>query len=264
VPYLILPAGTAIDGEGRHAAPWPIVRSTGTEALRLLEEIRRNQPDVTPVIIGDREEALRLIDNYAFYTETPEHILATSAGLDCERWLEQREEELRENRGAGPASPPAQSFWRRLVDSGAPSTPSLFPRGPWPRGAAPNREIASLTHVLRHTPLPELFVALLPTREAWQAGAHTKFGGWNECPEAEVQVAFAKRWSDRHGASVVANTDDVLEFRVERPIGRREAAMAMAREQYLFCEDIVEQGVGTIDALAATLLGATVWYFWWD
>ena len=268
MPYSILPAGTAIDGEARHPSPWPIVHTTGTEALDLLQEIRRDDPDVTPVIIGDREDALSVIDNYASHTVTPRDIIAAAAGLDCERWLDEREREMRENIKALPAGPPEQSFWRRPSGFGAsskpPSVSALFPQGPWPTDAAPNREVSSLTNVLRRTPLPELYVALLPTREAWQAGAHTKFGGWNECPSPEVQVSFAKRWFGLHAASVVANTGDVLEFRVDQPMGSGVAAMAMAREQFLFCEDIVYQGVGTIDALAATLLGATVWYFWWD
>ncbi|WP_414650247.1 DUF4253 domain-containing protein, partial [Duganella sp.] len=34
--------------------------------------------------------------------------------------------------------------------------------------------------------------------------------------------------------------------------------------QYLYCADIVDQGTESIEALAATLLNARVWYFWWD
>jgi hypothetical protein len=38
----------------------------------------------------------------------------------------------------------------------------------------------------------------------------------------------------------------------------------LAKEQYAYCADIVEQGVGTIEALAATLLNGHIWFFWWD
>jgi hypothetical protein len=40
--------------------------------------------------------------------------------------------------------------------------------------------------------------------------------------------------------------------------------MALAWEQYWYCLDIVDQGVGSVSALAATLLNSTYWYFWWD
>jgi len=40
--------------------------------------------------------------------------------------------------------------------------------------------------------------------------------------------------------------------------------MELAKEQYIFCNDIVDQGVGTVSALAATLLDSNYWYFWWD
>jgi hypothetical protein len=140
----------------------------------------------------------------------------------------------------------------------------VFPRGPWPHDVEANSDVLSLRDVLTRKPFSDLYIALLPASEPWHAGAHTKFGGWNDCPEPEVQVAFARRWFERHGAVPVSTSRDVLEFTVARPIRDRRAALEMAMEQYLFCEDIVDQGTGTIDVLAAYLLNAAVWYFWWD
>ncbi len=48
----------------------------------------------------------------------------------------------------------------------------------------------------------------------------------------------------------------------QRLFGRREA-LKLAREQYLYCGDIVSQGVGSIAGLAAILEVSTHWYFWW-
>ncbi len=31
-----------------------------------------------------------------------------------------------------------------------------------------------------------------------------------------------------------------------------------------YCPDIVDQGVGTLDALATVLVSGSVWFFWWD
>jgi hypothetical protein len=40
--------------------------------------------------------------------------------------------------------------------------------------------------------------------------------------------------------------------------------MLLARDQYLYCEDNVEQWTRTLEALAARLLRGEAWYFWWD
>jgi hypothetical protein len=40
--------------------------------------------------------------------------------------------------------------------------------------------------------------------------------------------------------------------------------MAVAREQYAYCPDIVDQGVGSIGELAAEHVCSPSWYFWWD
>jgi hypothetical protein len=40
--------------------------------------------------------------------------------------------------------------------------------------------------------------------------------------------------------------------------------MTVAKEQYIYCADIVDQGVGDISTLAATLIGQNWWSFWWD
>ena len=59
-------------------------------------------------------------------------------------------------------------------------------------------------------------------------------------------------------------TRDVIEMQVARPPLDRAEALHLAVEQYGYCRDIVDQGVRTLDHLAALLLGGTVWYFWWD
>jgi hypothetical protein len=35
-------------------------------------------------------------------------------------------------------------------------------------------------------------------------------------------------------------------------------------EMYYFCPDVVDQGTGSVKALAESILGANVWFFWWD
>jgi hypothetical protein len=59
-------------------------------------------------------------------------------------------------------------------------------------------------------------------------------------------------------------TGDVLELSVARPPSTDQAALALAREQFRYAPDIVQQGVGDVETLAASLKNGHVWYFWWD
>ena len=77
-------------------------------------------------------------------------------------------------------------------------------------------------------------------------------------------TAFGKRWHEQYGAEIVSITHDVMEFTVAKPPQTKGAALALAKEQFVFCPDIVHQGVGDVAALAATLLKSNYWYFWWD
>jgi hypothetical protein len=42
------------------------------------------------------------------------------------------------------------------------------------------------------------------------------------------------------------------------------AAAEAAVEQYAYCPDGVDQGVGSLSALAAGQVRSPSWYFWWD
>jgi hypothetical protein len=53
-------------------------------------------------------------------------------------------------------------------------------------------------------------------------------------------------------------------LRVARRPATREAALELAREQYLYCNDIVDQGTGSLSGLAASLTTDDWWFFWWD
>jgi hypothetical protein len=44
----------------------------------------------------------------------------------------------------------------------------------------------------------------------------------------------------------------------------REEALELAREQYFYCNDIVDQGMGSYRRLAAGLMASDWWFFWWD
>lgn len=95
-------------------------------------------------------------------------------------------------------------------------------------------------------------------------GLLTWTGAANHGLEGSDHVAILKYWHDRHGAELVSLGWDVLELSVPRPPSDPQTAMAVAEEQWWYCPDIVDQGVETLDALAAVQVPAHHWYFWWD
>lgn len=137
-----------------------------------------------------------------------------------------------------------------------------FPRGPWTEDHGPRELHTYLTQSWRK--LTELAVVLVPAVESWHVPAHLYLGNWNECPAPEEHVAILEYWYRRHEAEVMTITHDVVETRVGSPPQSRDEALALAKEQYLHCSDIVEQGTNTIDRLAVELLQSPVWFFWWD
>ena len=100
-------------------------------------------------------------------------------------------------------------------------------------------------------------------KNPWEVFAWLPFGGWNECPPPEEQRAAAKYWFEQYGAVPAVMSMDILEYALPAPVPW-ERAMEAALEQYFFCADIVDQGVGTIGTLADVLAKSKYWYFWWD
>jgi len=112
--------------------------------------------------------------------------------------------------------------------------------------------------------LPKVHIAIFPTDDWTTIPAYLRFGGWNACPAAEYHVAAMRTWRDRYGVELVGVASDTLNLTVQRRPESRDEALALAREQYVYCNDIIDQGVETYSALAATLMASDWWYFWWD
>jgi len=108
-----------------------------------------------------------------------------------------------------------------------------------------------------------IVLAEIPVKNPWEVFAYLPFGGWNECPANEEHMAVAKYWFEKYGAVPALMTHDVLEYSLPAPVSR-EKAIEVAWEQFTYCSDIVEQGVGTVGRLADGLAESSCWYFWWD
>jgi Domain of unknown function (DUF4253) len=139
------------------------------------------------------------------------------------------------------------------------------PHGEWPASAQPMTEFTLPRPILRPSVFHErVDLGLVSTPNSWEVPAKLSIGGWNECPGPEEHVSVLRYWNRSYGAEFVGYSGDVIELQVSERPGSREEAMKLAHEQYCYCSDIVEQGIGTIENLAAALLVSEVWYFWWD
>ena len=161
--------------------------------------------------------------------------------FDAVRWMKDRRAELSED---------GVEFDDELI-------------GVWTREIQDKGEL-SLHRDPRGKALKEVAIGEVDVAHAWQIPAAVGYGGWNACPEAVVQTAMFRRWEEKYGAEIRGLGFDTIECVVSRPPQTQERAMELAWEQFLFCEDIVTQGVGTISDLGATLIRSPYWFFWWD
>jgi hypothetical protein len=194
-----------------------------------------------PVLIGDVDSMEKLRESLEYQENvSPIQIMDMSNDLDLEKWLNDQKD---------------------MVNEGGSYSP---PHGDWPEGPQFKDVFVVQTSALRNRPVKDLIIAFIPTKSGWQAPAYLKFGGWNYCPAPEVHTSISNKWEHEYGAEIVVMTDDTIEFLVSKPPQSTSGALKLAEEQFLYCSDIVYQGTGTLEGLAATLLNNHNWYFWWD
>lgn len=252
VPLDIKPAGHALP-YGR--APFPFVTVDGGGALAALAELQQTWQDATPVIWGDSGQASRLFELYDEEPDaTPQAILAAAKGKTATELMDAHE-------AVGRASLAA---WHAKRGETVRERNEEAPHGAWPHDVLPHQVPFSLIDAATGRPKPEILIGLIPTARSWEIPAFHRFGAWNDCPSPEIHVAIAREWAERYGARLIVNTADVIEFEIDAPIASREEAMSVAELQFRYCSDIVHQGTQTIEVLAASLIGAKYWFFWWD
>lgn len=138
------------------------------------------------------------------------------------------------------------------------------PIGEWPGTPDTLGGLSVANDISTGQPLAKVLIGVAPTDDWTTVPAYLRWGGWNGCPEAEYHVAAMRNWRDRYGAELVGISFDTINLRVARKPKTRDEALALAREQYVYCPDDIEQGVQTYSALAAALMESDWWYFWWD
>jgi hypothetical protein len=208
----------------------------GAKAIAVWESLRAlaEQTGWWPVILGAQGEVGDVPDD----TLTPAEVIANAAATDLAEWLEKR-------RAEDPEAYEAEE-------------------GRWPSRPPVNDKYSVTEDILASKPHPEVWIALVPTPRCWEVPAYLPFGDWNDCPPDEVHVAALRRYHDDWGAELVCLSRDTMELRVPRRPADRKRAAALAREHFLYCYDLVAQGVESLNALAADRMTSPVWYFWWD
>lgn len=139
------------------------------------------------------------------------------------------------------------------------------PIGDWPTQAEAGEPGLSVAlDLVSGKPLAQVHILLLPTKNGWEAPAYLRWGDWNACFPPEYHVAALRDWHDRFGADLVGINGDTMNVNAKNRPADREHALTLARDFYGYCPDIVDQGAGTISALAAELMTSEWWYLWWD
>jgi hypothetical protein len=138
------------------------------------------------------------------------------------------------------------------------------PLGEWPQSPDPSMGLSVARNILTGKPLPKVYIGLAPTDDWTTIPAYLRWGDWNACPAAEYHVAAMRTWRNRYDAELIGMSFDTINLRVATRPKTPDEALALARDQYVYCADVIDQGVRTCSALAAHLMVSDWWYFWWD
>lgn len=250
--------------------PFPSIRVPAASALKTWQAMKG--AGGTPVVLGDAESVGMLVEMMSAGLgpeETTQTILAKAAGFafpdDLRRRIKAEEAAARESLGASPEA-------RRFVE-GLNLLGMVLGEGPrlgnWPSVpyadpvlSFPDRWEIRGTEIVT-VPVETVVIATFPTSDWTEVFAHARFGGWNACPFPHEHVAAFRYWTKRHDLELVGMFSDTLYLRSRRRPATREEALVLAREQYDYCPDLVDQGV-SLRELAAGLMANDGWYFWWD
>lgn len=222
------------------AFPFPLVAAPGGSAKSEWERLQAawRREGASAILLGDVNDVAHLAEGLRGNAASPETLLARAGRQSA-----------------------AAYFARRQRERAASGT---FPgEDDWPEQPALPIELSAHLEVLSRQPKPAVYLARIPTTRAWEIPAYLKFGGWNDCPVPEDHVTVLQDWSARHGVEIFAICGDVMECTIARPPADREDARVLAREQFMYCPDIVYQGTESIGMLAASLVNSRAWYFWW-
>jgi hypothetical protein len=89
------------------------------------------------------------------------------------------------------------------------------------------------------------------------------FGGFNDCPMPHAIAGVLRYWARNYKTRLAYIGQDTLELQLQAPPRTLSSIKELAWQQYEFCQDVVDQGTGTVASLGRTLV-RDKWLFWWD
>ncbi len=268
--------------------PLKLIETTGDQALGKWEELRAAGEGAPVVLGGDDtsfnnllmpfgpdgplvsppssvEEILRAAANIKFPND-----LAKKKKSDSEAYLARFKADL----AAKPnmtlpqiietKDGKSRTYSREETIAAMEAEPHEPPLGEWPARPDASPGLTVAYDVLKGAPLAKVYIGIAPTNDWTEIPAYLRWGGWNDCPAPEYHVAALRQWRNRYGAELVGMSADTINLRISRKPSSRKEALALARDQYVYCTDVIDQGLQTYRALAAALAVNDWWYFWWD
>ena len=238
--------------------PYEVVETSGENALATWEELR-NAGRGVPVVLGEDN-----LDNLLLpfdpreraRQKSVEEILAAAEAIDFP-------DGLRRHRRDEHAK--AMAYLKKIGSAmGFRYEESEAPLGDWPTDPWHATGLTVTYDLAAQQSKPTAHIGLIPTDDPTAIPAYMHWGNWNACPPPAYHVAALRAWRDRYGAELVGLAADVVNLRVSRKPATRKEAIELARAQYVYCNDIIDQGVGSYRALAAGLMASDWWFFWWD
>lgn len=104
-------------------------------------------------------------------------------------------------------------------------------------------------------------VSLLKTSDPYDMLRIMGTNGANYDISPDMVIARLKKWDAEFGLVLSGVGFDWLEAQFKR---RPANMLEYAKEVYTFCPDVVEQGTGTVEALAKEMKRTNTLFLWWD
>ncbi len=223
----------------------------GNDVSQRLAELNQDE-DTVAILMGDAEKFFQCAEVFGGHgmeevaAQDPKEIIKRSRELDLASWF---------RNPFGESESEFDSFLNEMA-------------GEWPEGDiseySSSKEPSAVFDTLTGKYLERAYIGIFPASNFSQIPAMLRWGGWNDCPGPEIHVAALSYWQEKYGAKLVTLAFDTVEMHVERRPQTREEAIQLASEQFAYCNDLVTQGGGSIEALASHLMNSDWWYFWWD
>jgi hypothetical protein len=211
----------------------------------------RDKTGYTPVILGGEDGIRNLLEGIAYNDDKVEDIINKSEGINAEKWFKEKEEGLIEE-------------FKEYAEEG--EEIKIVQEGEWrePRDTSGMNFTFYTSSESRQYEDEPIIIAFVPTSNSYEAPAYLKYGNWNDCPKPEVHVAIHKYWNKKYSSIITCMTSDIIETYARNETLNKDEAMKLAKQQFLYCRDIVEQGTNDLSTLAKGLIENPIWYFWWD